>query len=170
MMTGCAGQRPNPSTTPPGAGSPSQGSLLKPTSVPQVFVIPAGIPEWQRRLLMDVNEQKNELETLYIFTSQELAMINRGQIRNDFPYPLDLSEFYEIKANYAKDLASLEPRQRGAIYAFYGTLAQINSYQLQRESLPYRHYSNVPQQVQTLDQLILSEIAAARSVDFSWIQ
>ena len=57
--------------------------------------------------------------------------------------PLDLSEFYDIQANRANDLASLNPRQRADIYAFYGHLAQINSYLLQRQALNLQEESLV---------------------------
>ena len=169
-MTGCALPKPKPSTAPTRTGSVPHGSLLKPASQPPVFVVPPGLPEWQRRLLMDVNEQKSELERLYIFIQRELSVINSGQIINEFPDPLDLSEFYDLKATFAKELASLDARHRSAIYEFYGHLAQINTYLLQRDALPYQLYSNIPQRIQTIDQFMLTEIGVARSADFSWIK
>ena len=170
LITGCAEQQPKPAATPPRARSTSQGSLLTPMSQPPVLVVPPGIPEWQRRLLTDVNDQKYELELLYQFVNQEMALISAGQIRNDFPDPLDLSEYYDIQGNYSKELASLNSRHRADIYAFYGHLAQINTYLLQRQALPYQPYSNIPQRIRELDQFIITEVGAARSADFSWIK
>jgi hypothetical protein len=170
ILSGCAEQKPKPSGAQTRAGSTPQGSLLKPMTQPPVLVVPPGIPEWQRRLLTDVNDQKYELELLYQFVNQELALISAGQLRNDFPDPLDLCEYYDIQGNYAKQLALINARHRSDIYAFYGHLAQINTYLLQRQALPYQPYSNIPQRIRELDQYILSEIGVARAADFSWIK
>jgi len=124
----------------------------------------------ERRLLEDVNSQKNELERLRVSVQLELSTISRGQFQNDYPVPLDLSEFYEVRAQNAKDMALLGAQHRSDIVSFYGQLSQINSYLLQRESAPYQRYANITQQIRMLDQFLLTEISAAQSVDFSWVK
>jgi hypothetical protein len=173
-LAGCAGQPSKPAAHPPAVEPPTFHSPFKSESETPIFAVPEAPPsrepELLHRLAMDISEQMNELEVLRTFVQVELSTVFRGQIRNDFPDPLVVSELYSLRGAFKKEFAAMDPRRRSEILVFYGTLEQINTYLLWREESINTPVSNPTGRVQYYDQMILSEVAMAQSADFSWLK
>jgi hypothetical protein len=174
FLVGCAGEQPKPAAQAPPVKAPSYHSPFKSESEEPIFAVPEAPPSKEpdllHRLALDVNEQLNELETLRVFFQLELSTIVRGQIRNDFPDLLDLGDYYSIRGNFKKEMAAMDPRRRSEVLVFYSHLEQINTYLLWREESINTPIPNPTGRIQSLDQMILSEVAVARSADFSWLK
>jgi hypothetical protein len=136
-LIGCAVERPKPAARPQAVEPPTFHSPFKSEAEEPIFAVPEAPPsrepELLHRLSMDTNELMNELEALRTFTQLELSTIFRGQVRNDFPDLLDLSELNNIRGDFKKEMAAMDPRRRGELLVFYGHLQQINTYLLWRE-------------------------------------